>query len=77
MIQILDTIVALCIGFLVFLTPFGIILGIIFGIIASKEKDIQTKKRNKCVMWLSLGIPIGGLFFILIIWGLVSVIAHL
>jgi hypothetical protein len=75
MIHILDTLTSLGISFsLLLLLPLGILLGIIFGLKASSNKDQIMKKKDKCRMWWSFATPFVVIIFLLIITGLLHTI---
>ena len=59
---------------LMFLIPAGIIGGVILAVFASNKTDPISKKKLKKYMWWSFFGPTGLLLFVLIIWGLISII---
>ncbi len=51
----------------------GIILGIVFAVISSKEIDQIKKAKYKKIMWWGFFGPIGVTLLVLIFWGFISV----
>ena len=60
---------------IIILLPVGIIVGIVFGVKASGEKDAMLKKKNKKIMWWSISVPFLVILFLLIVGGLLSAIS--
>ncbi len=73
---IFNLIVELLILILVILVPLGIISGIVFIFVRKAELDLKKKSIYKKVMIWSFVGPIGGLIFILIVWGFVYVLGQ-
>lgn len=72
--EILNIIVTFIISICVILIPVGVAVGIIFLVVASSEKDVKKKKRNKSLAALSFFLPVILLFVTLTTWGFLAVI---
>ncbi len=69
-----DLIVRLLISISTFLIFPGLILGIVFAILSSKEIDQIKKAKYKKIMWWGFFGPIGIMLFILIVGSLISTV---
>lgn len=70
-----DLIVRLLISISTFLILPGLILGIVFAVLSSKEIDQIKKAKYKKIMWWGFFGPIGIMLLILIVGGLISIVS--